>query len=793
MKIPGKYDHIEIEKKWSKIWNERQIYKFDEKSSKTAYSIDSPPPYPSSGDFHMGNVLNWTYFDIVARYKRMRGYNVLFPQGWDCHGLPTEVQVEKKHRIRKGDIPREEFRRLCIEQTTENIGKMKEEMNKLGYSIDWTQEYKTMDDDYWRKTQLSFIKLYKKGLIYRGEHPVDWCPRCQTAIAHAEVEYEDREGYLNYLLFDDVEIATTRPELLCACVAVAVHPDDERYASLVGKKLTVPLYDKKVEVITDESVDRDFGTGVVMICTFGDKTDVRWAKKYHLPTIQAIDEKGVMTKEAGKYAGESISECKKHVVTDLESSGKLKKREKTMQNVGVCWRCKTPVEIIARAQWFMDVTSWKDKIIRAANEVKWVPEHMKIRLQNWADSMDWDWVLSRQRLFATPIPVWYCGKCHEPIIAEEDEVPVDPTLAPQKRKCKCGSDGFYPETDVFDTWMDSSITCAVHAGWPDINTEKFRKTFPADLQPNGTDIIRTWDYYLLVRHLALFDSIPYKTVLINGMVVGEDGRKMSKSLGNFVNPSEAREKYGADAVRQWAALGGTPGSDIPFKWKDVIAASRFLLKMWNVLRFSAMHAKVGVDPDRVVDRWLLNELNKVISSITKSMEDLKFDEAMKEIRSFAWYILADEYIELAKSRLYGKDEEAKKSAQQTLYVAIDALARLLAPFTPFFAEEMYSLFHEESVHIQPWPEVNEKWKDESAEKEGALIKEIVSAVRRYKSSSGIPLNAPLKKIEIISKTKIDTGDISGAMNSKAEVVEKQKIKDAAEVLDAGGVRVVIEK
>lgn len=782
--VPKRYDAKSIEEKWAEAWRRSNIYKFDPKSEKPVYSIDTPPPYPS-GSFHMGNALNWIYFDSVARYKRMRGYNVLFPQGWDCHGLPTEVQVERKHNIRKGDVPREEFRKMCIELTEENIRSMREEMIRLGFSIDWSLEYRTMDPDYWRRTQLAFIKLYKKGLIYRGEHPVEWCPRCQTAIAHAEVEYEEREGSLNYILFDDVLIATTRPELLCACVAVAVNPHDERNKHLIGRELTVPLYERKVKVISDPDVDPEFGTGVVMVCTFGDRTDVKWVKKYGLPVIEAIDERGRMTGAAGKYAGMSVEECKREIVKDLEAMGLLKRREKLSQKVGVCWRCETPVEIISRGQWFFDVTSWRDKILEEASKVKWVPEHMMVRLKNWAESMDWDWVISRQRLFATPIPVWYCKRCGKPLVAEEDEVPVDPTLTSPRRECECGSREFEPEKDVFDTWMDSSLTIAVHSGWPD-DMEKFRKTFPADLQANGTDIIRTWDYYLLVHHLALFGRAPYKTVLINGMVVGEDGRKMSKSLGNYVLPSEPVEKYGADAVRQWALLGGAPGSDIPFKWKDVVAASRFLQKLWSIYRFCRMHADMKHNPKlRAVDEWLLDELNNLIVKVTDHMENFKFDEAMKEIRRFTWQIFADEYLEIVKHRLYG-NKDGKDAAQHTLYVTLKTLAKLIAPFSPFIAEEIYSFFNEGSVHLSSWPEPLGRM-DQRLVEIGRRTKDVISAVRRYKAANQIALNAPLKLVRVCGE--VDGFDVEGATNSKVELCDSLE----GDFIQAGDARIVIER
>lgn len=763
MEIPKSYDPNKIEVKWQKRWEELGIHRFDrENREKPTYVIDTPPPYPS-GEFHIGNALNWIYFDFVARYKRMRGFNVFFPQGWDCHGLPTEVQAEKRYGIRKGDVKPGKFRELCAKLTEENIAHMREEMISLGLSIDWSTEYRTMDPEYYGKTQLSFVKLYKKGLIYRGEHPVNWCPRCETAIADAEVEYESRKGKFNYIKFkvkgtdEWLTIATTRPELLPACVLVATHPGDERYKSYVGKELEVPIFGQTVKLLEDQEVDPDFGTGVVMICTYGDKADVRWVVRHKLPVIESLDERGRLTKVAGKYAGLSVKEAKQKIIEDLRKSGLLEKQEELEQSVGVCWRCKTPVEIVTKKQWFMRVLDLKDEATKGANEVRWVPDHMRLRLLDWIRAMDWDWVISRQRMFATPIPAWYCSRCHEPVIADESQLPVIPTEdKPPVEECpKCGNREFEPEVDVLDTWMDSSITIAVHAGWPNLD----RHLFPADLQPNGTDIIRTWDYYLLVRHLALLGEVPYKTVLINGMVFGEDGRKMSKSLGNYVETTEARDKYGADALRQWAAIGASPGSDVPFAWKDVAFGYRFLRKFWNAARFAAPHlaeVEPTVDPSdlsfRPADRWILSRLNRLAKEVTDYLEDFQFNRALAAIHTFVWHEFCDMYIEEIKHRLYGDDPTAS-AAKYTLYQVILTTTKLLAPFTPHLSEEIYQTYFaprypQPSVHLTEWPSADEQLVDEGAEELGRLINTTVRAIRQFKSDRDMPLNAELSRVTI---------------------------------------------
>jgi valyl-tRNA synthetase len=764
--LSKEYSFKEVEEKWKDRWD-YSIYHFQRESDKPAFVIDTPPPYPT-GDFHIGNALNWFYIDFIARYKRMRGYNVMFPQGWDCHGLPTEVKVEERYGITKNEVPREKFRELCMELTLENIKKMKETMIRLGFSVDWSNEYITMRPEYFRKTQISFVRMYNRGYIYKDEHPVMYCPRCQTAIAQAEVEYEERETDLNYIKFDEeVVIATTRPELLAACVAVAIHPDDERYTDLIGKEIIVPIFGQKVKVISDEDVDPAFGTGTVMICTFGDRQDVRWWKRHNLPLRTVIDRNGKLNTLAGQYEGQSVKKCRDNIVEDLKRKGLLIRQEKIVQNVGLCWRCKTPIEIVAQRQWFVKVIG--NEVLEAAEKIQWIPEHMKIRLKNWVEAMEWDWCISRQRVFATPIPVWYCKKCGQVMVAEEEWLPVDPLKDSPKKPCVCGSNEFEGESDVLDTWMDSSITSLAITGWPDD-----LRGYPTQLRPQGHDIIRTWAFYTILRSLALVEQIPWHSIVINGMVLGEDGRKMSKSLGNIISPEEVVERYGADALRQWAAIGGVVGSDVQFSWKEVVSASRFMQKFWSVVRFSINHlmdyipSHKDIENLKTTDKWILSLLNKLIERVTVYMEEYRFDEALKEIRSFLWDEFADNYIELVKGRLY-RDKD--RGAKYTLKKVVEALIIMYAPFAPFMAEEMYHIVNNKSVHTEQWPSPDKEMIDESAERDGELIKEIVSSIRRLKHEKGLPLNAPLKNITIVSRNDFDVIDIADATSSPVRIVE----------------------
>ena len=773
--IPKDYD-FKREKFWEKKWEDEDIYKYIGDGSRPRYIIDTPPPYPT-GLIHLGHVLNWVYIDMNARYRRLKGHDVLFPQGWDCHGLPTEVKVEETHGIKKNDVSRAKFREYCVDLTTKNIASMKSQMKSMGFSQDWNREFITMTPEYMRRTQYSFLKMYNEGLIYQGIHPVNWCPRCETAIAFAEVEYSDNTTFLNYVNFppavedsyDDIVssqasgkqadpktegilIATTRPELMSACVAVVIHPGDERYTHLLGKYVEVPLSHQKVKIIADEEVDPEFGTGAVMICTFGDKTDVSWVNKYDLEIIDAIDESGKLTDAAGRYAGMDLKSCKKQTISDLDAEGYLVKQEQVDQNVGQCWRCKTPIEILVKKQWFVAVRDLIQKTKDAADEMNWMPEHMKSRMVNWADSMEWDWCISRQRIFATPIPVWYCKDCGKVILPDVEDLPIDPTQDKPKHACECGCEEFIGEEDVLDTWMDSSISPLSIAGWPD---EDYVNHFPADIRPQGHDIIRTWTFYTTLRCLALTDQKPFSDVVINGMVFGEDGYKMSKSRGNVIGPEEVIEQYGADALRTWAA-NSVPGSDVIFDWKDIKHGYRFIRKFWNAFRFISMQifdeevsyeeVKDNLDP---LDMWILSKLNNLNITVDNAFAQYNFADTIGSIEKFFWHDFCDEYIEAVKYRLYSDvSDESRKAAKYTLRCVIETSLKLLSPIVPFFVEEVYQYFDDQSIHTTSWPEVNEELISEEMEVKGETTIELIDEVRRFKSASKIPLNAELSEVNV---------------------------------------------
>ncbi len=762
-KLPKHYNPVKEEPKWVEKWKEMDLYKFSRENSKEVFVIDTPPPF-TSGELHIGRSYACIISDTVARYKRMKGFNVLLPQGWDTQGLPTELKVEREYKPKDMDS----FLEACKDWTAKAIKKMKDAMHRLGYIPDWSFEYKTMDPSYHRKVQLSLIEMFEKGLLYRGKHPVHWCPYCKTALAQAEIGYVQEEGFLNYIVFkvegEPVTVATTRPELLHACVAVAVHPQDERYIHLHGKKAEVPLFKREVPVLTDKEVDMDFGSGVVMICTFGDEQDIKWVKRHSLPIIQAVNERGELI-NSGRYDGLRIPEAREKMVKDLEKEDLLLKRERIPHSVLVHKErstCQKPVEFLLTWQFFIKTQPYKEKIKEESSKMRWVPKESLNKLFGWVDSIEWDWVISRQRTFGTPIPFWVCNKCNYLIPARKEDLPVYPAVQPSPvDKCpRCGSEEIEGVTDVCDCWVDSSITPLVISGWPD-KRDLFEKTYPSTLRQQGSEIIRTWAFYTIFRSLSLTGKLPFKELLINGMIFGPDGKAMSSSLGNVIMPEEVVGKYGADSLRQ-TLLSFTIGSDFPFKWKDVKYASDFLQKFWNAFRFVHPHLEtlknqreIGADKLETIDKCFLARLQTIISQVTWEYEKYRFDNVLRILRKFIWEEFCDYYIELVKWRVYSKKEQLKKSAVYTLQKSISTFTKMMAPITPFFSEELHQYLpgkKEDSVHAEKWPEQDISLINKELEETWKGIMDIVSTVRKYKAKNNLKLKHPLKKV-IISTPK----------------------------------------
>jgi valyl-tRNA synthetase len=773
------YDWRKVESRWQEWWAKEKVYEFDQSpdAAERAYLIDNPPRY-ASGPLHVGHAVHYTHIDMAARYRRMAGYNVMFPLCFDTNGIPIEEVVERNMGVTRLDVDRQEFIEKCQEFAGRNIDDMTRQFTILGCSMDPSVYYQTDAPYYRRVTQISFLEMFKRELVYKGTFPVNWCPRCLTALADAEVQYKDRDSEYNNIVFrveetgEEVIIATTRPELLCTCQVVALHPSDPRVEHLVGQHLITPLYERRVPVIADGAVDQEKGTGIVMICSIGDKEDLQWILKHGLEFEMAIDDQGRMTELAGKYAGMKIKDARAAMVKDLESAGLLRGQEPTMQSVGSCWRCHTTIEFLRKPQWFLKSLPFKEAVLKHADELNWYPLHMRQRLDDWVNSLEWDWVISRQRYFATPIPIWEC-ECGEVVPATEEQCYVDPTTdSPPVESCpKCGGELKGCE-DVFDTWMDSSVSPPYIAFWKR-DDEKFRHYFPSGLRPQASDIIRTWAFYSLLRSHLLFGSKPWTDIMIDGYILSPDGTPMHASLGNVIDPLETLEEYGADVTRYLSALCAL-GQDSNFRPPDLIRGRRFVEKLWNVqqfIRLALEKAPPGIedsDPSNVLDRWILHRLAELIDSVRGHYEEFDFAPVIREVQYFLWHELADHYIELVKSRVYSGDEPSTLGVLRTAGLAV---VKLLAPILPHVTEAVYQDMYRDldgarSVHLSAFPEAPAR--DQGAAAVGEFAKEAVAAVRRWKSEHGMSLNTPLRSVEIIASVGgIDEarGDIRSAITA----------------------------
>ena len=751
----AQYDWRECEPKWQSKWKEWGIHRFDRTSDRKVYSIDNPPRY-ASGNLHLGHAYGYTVIDFAARYKRLKGFNVFYPLCFDTNGTPVEVRVEKVHGVKATDVPRQQFVQMCAEFAEKYISEMTRQFEMLGQSMDPSIYYQTDAHYYRRLTQVSFIRMFKKGLVYKGHFPINWCTRCRTALADAEVDYEHRSTKLNYIKFKEAEtgkevlIATTRPELLCTCLLVAVHPDDKERGWLVGKELVTPVFGKRVKVIADAKVDPEFGTGTLMVCSIGDKDDLERIMKYELPLEKGIDEDGMMTGLAGKYAGMAVADARKAIIEDMRAQGLLVKQEPLDQNIGTCWRCHTPIEFLKVPQWFVKSVEFKEQVLQKIDEVVWKPEFMKVRIKDWVESLAWDWVVSRQRYFATAIPLWECDRCGDVILAEEAECYVDPTVkAPSKAACACGGN-YVGSTDVFDTWMDSSISPLYNTFW-ERDPKAFQRLYPMSMRPQSHDIIRTWAYYTILRSLHLTGSKPWDEVMIHGFIMAPDGRPMHTSDGNVIDPMPLLEKYGGDAMRYYAATCSL-GMDHAFKEQELVRGSRLATKTWNIMRMVGSACKARPPKPAAmhpVDAWILSKFGKLVREVEARCEAYEFDRAMALIQDFLWHEFADHYIELVKHRAYAENDEGAKYA---LYTVGFGLLKMVSVFLPHVAEDSYQhnfrvLEQPVSIHVSPWPEAPPA--DDESERKGEAVKDMVAAVRAWKAAKGMSLNAPIVRVEVV--------------------------------------------
>ncbi|MBU7043615.1 MAG: valine--tRNA ligase [Theionarchaea archaeon] len=765
MKI-GTYNPAEMERRIQQFWEDEEIFTFQKDIDKPIYSIDTPPR-TLSGTIHMGHAMSYSQMEFIARYKRMRGFNVFFPMGFDDNGLATERYVEQKYGVSAKDMSRDDFIELCLKETVIGGEYFRKIWTLLGISCDWSTLYSTIDEHCRRVAQKSFIDLFEMGRLERKEDPITWCPLCETAIAQAELEDKTEETLLTTIQFSceghSLPIATTRPEFIAACVAVVVHPKDHRYTALPGKLARVPLYGHAVPIIADEKVDMNFGTGIVMVCTFGDKTDVEWWRDHHLDTRIIITENGRLNELSGPYEGFTISEGREKILQDLEEKGLIITQEKLEHTLNAHERCHTPIEFIIVKQWFAKVLDVKEELIEKGKQVHWYPEYMGKRYESWVENLRWDWCISRQRYYGIPFPLWYCADCGTVILAREEDLPVDPVKDRPSGPCECGCTDFIPERDVLDTWFTSSHTPQIAARWGESDS-LMDKVFPMNLRSQAHDIIRTWAFYTIYKAMIHHDMVPWYDAMISGHGLDEQGKAMHASVGNVVLPTEMTDKYSSDAVRYWASEAKL-GEDVLFKERDVVKGYKLCVKLWNAAKLIAPHLKKisYFPPLRAVDEWILTRLDRVIQEATGYFDEYEYSRGKNLAEISFWHEFCDNYLEIVKYRLYGEKDEA---VLYTLYQAYLTYLKLFSPYIAHITEELYQILYrdwegEKSIHLSSWPEPFAIPENER----GQIIVDIISTLRRWKSDQGIPLNRELPTITLYTDRDLgDLQDICGAMN-----------------------------
>ncbi|WP_350309066.1 valine--tRNA ligase [Ignisphaera cupida] len=710
----------EIEKSLVEQWEKEGLFKFNFDPSKPVLVIDTPPPY-ISGKPHVGQVAHYIQIDMVARAFRMLGYNVLVPFYADRNGLPVEVFVERTygvnpHEVAKTVEGRESFLDLC----KKHLDNVEKEFISLWRALGCSFEYwrnGTDSEEYRKITQSTFIELWRRGLIYEAERPVLWCPRCGTSLAEAEIEYKEEDAELYYIKFHlkdggEVVIATTRPELLASCLILAYNPNDSRYKHLRNKKAIVPLYNHEIDIIEHLSVDPLFGTGIMMICSYGDQTDVRIVRELGLKPRISIDERGKLVDELLK--GLSIRDARKKIVEMLKEKGHILKIEKIKRNVPVCWRCGTPVEIIHMREYFLKQLEFKDAMLKIAKEVKFLPEEHRIKLINWIESISMDWPISKTRYYATEVPVWKCRKCGSILVPEPGKYYRPWKDPPPWDKCPvCGAskNELVGETRVFDTWFDSSISVLYAAGatkYPNVFSMYLRGEAKA-LRPQGYDIIRTWLYYSLLRVYQLYGKVAFDYIRVSGMGLDEKGEAMHKSKGNVIYPEPYIEKFGADALRFWSAIASKLGSDYRFSEQMIKTGSLFVTKLLNIARFvSAFPIVESVEELHPLDVAILAKLNNVVDVVRKGFENMDFYEPINQIYHFTWDVFADHYLEMVKARAYNVANEYTESEQRSAYFTLHTVLRgillMLAPIMPFVTDYIWrSMYKNTSIHLETYP------------------------------------------------------------------------------------------
>jgi valyl-tRNA synthetase len=702
-KITEKVWSSEIEKRILDGWEKDNIYENPHESftgNENYYIIDTPPPYPSGKPWHIGAAAHYSQIDMIARVARSNGANVLFPIGIDRNGIPVEIYTEKKYKIRMRNMNRKEFLTLCEHTLDETEKEFIEILKSLGISANFKETYHTDSIEYRILTQSTFIEMWKKGLIYLGDRPNNYCIDCGTTIADSEITYIDMETKLVYIKFylnnkDFIIIATTRPELLFACQAVIVNPDDERYKENQGNNIKIPIFNRDVKIVSHKSVNPNFGSGAVMVCSYGDLTDVQLFRELQLKEIKSINSHGKTTEHAKQFSNLSLKEARNKIIEELDDKGFVSKIEIIFHRTPICERSKTPIEIISLEDYYLKQVDFKSKLFEYTEKIRFYPEMHRQILLNWLNSITIDWPISRRRFYGTEIPIWYCKKCKYPNVPEAGRYYRPWDEKPPFDKCQnCDNDEFEGEERIFDTWMDSSIT-PLYITKFNKNDGFHKKTYPTTIRPQGKDIIRTWLYYTLLRCIYITKQLPWENAWIMGYGVDEKGEKMSKSKGNVIDPLPIIKKYGADTFRLWSASEANLGYDFRCSEQKIINSQKFLSKVWNIGRFVSNFEIIEDEnkPQKLnpTDKWILAEIDNVSRKCIGGYSELNFFIPSNTIREFTWNIFAAHYIELVKSRLYNESEDEKrKSALYTIHKCFKTILILLEPICPFITYELWT-------------------------------------------------------------------------------------------------------
>ena len=753
--LDKKYQALEVEKQVVDFWKENEVFKYVPDKTRVLYSIDTPPP-TVSGKLHIGHIFSYAQAEMIARYKRACGYNIFYPFGFDDNGLPTERLVESDLNIQAKDMAPSDFRQKCLEVIRDYEGEFKDLWTRLGFSCDWNLEYKTIDPLAQRISQRSFIDLYNKKKAYREESPVLYCTHCQTSIAQAELESKDLASDFNHLRFpvgdDFLNIATTRPELLNSCQAIFIHPEDKINGHMIGKKATLPLYNREVPILSNKDVDKDKGTGAVMFCSFGDSQDLEWFKAYDFPYIRTINSDGFVDESVDFIGGLHVKKARRVILEILKENDFLIKSQAINHSVSVHERCGHEVEIIPSQQWYIDILSSKEDLIELADQINWYPSHMKSRYLSWVENLKWNWCISRQRYFGVPFPLWYCQACGEVMLARDQDLPVNPQESQPKAPCTCGSTSFLPETAILDTWATSSVSPLINSKWGEAD-DMTDQLLPMGMRTQAHEIIRTWAFYTIAKTYFHLNMIPWKDIMICGFVLARKGEKISKSKKNSnLEPKQLIESHSADAIRYWAASAKL-GTDTTFSEEDLKISKRFITKLWNASKFSIMHLEdYKPSPHDFIlpqDQWIMERLYETTSQARKYLDHYEIGLARNIMDDFFWKDFCDHYLELVKDRLYKPEihgQKERRSAQYALYQTLLNILKLYSIFTPFITEKIYKSFFEKFEGLNSISK--HTWSKESPRATfidlGDNLKTTLSRTRKYKTEKSLSMKTELE-------------------------------------------------